>query len=324
MLAAIALVGVACSSDRSSGTSSTTTVPRPAPAEVAAALCGSLPEVIDPVPVIQSTTLTELSGLVASRQTDDLWWAHNDSGHQARLHAVGPNGENEGSVVVNGAASVDWEDLSVGPGPQGDVLYIADTGNNIGEREIVTIDVVPEPESDPAGVLLPAVAVERTIELEWPDGPRDAETLLIDPRTSQLVILTKTFGGASEVYAADGLARGRTELRKAGVVDLRDQASAPADDAPPNALLGLGAATSGDVTIAGDAAIVRTYGTALVWPRQEDQTLAEAIVDNEPCEAATTPERQGEAIALDPDGLGYRTIGEGNQPPVHRFLLLAE
>ena len=30
---------------------------------------------------------------------------------------------------------------------------------------------------------------------------------------------------------------------------------------------------------AGDAAIIRTYGTALVWPREGGQSLAGAIVD---------------------------------------------
>jgi hypothetical protein len=84
-------------------------------------------------------------------------------------------------------------------------------------------------------------------------------------------------------------------------------------------VLGLGAATAGDITADGDAVLVRTYGTVLVWPREDGQSVAEAIVQNEPCEARSVPEAQGEALAVDPDGGGYRTTSEGLNPPINRF-----
>jgi hypothetical protein len=321
MLVAATLFLVSCAGDgtrgSTSGSSTATTEPPPTAAEVAFGLCEATAVLSDPVPAVQSTALTELSGLVASRRAAGVWWAHNDSGHEGRLHVVGPNGEDGGSVAVKGAASVDWEDLAVGPGPDGDLLYIADIGNNIGDRDTVPIEVVAEP--DTAGGLPPSIRVERSIELTWPDGARDAEVLLVDPQSSQLVIVTKSFAGPSEVYTADGTGSGPTEMTKVGTVDLRAAAAVPSDDAPVDAILGLGASTGGDVTAAGDVALIRTYGTALVWPREDGQSLAEAIVENEPCEAPTAAEPQGEAIAVDPDGRGYRTISEGGHPPINRF-----
>lgn len=307
----IALLAVACADDEAAD-------PGPTPTEVASALCAASALPSDPVPTLQSATLTELSGLVAGRRSTGVWWAVNDSGNEGRLHVVGPVGEDGGTVAVEGAANADWEDVAAGPGPEGDLLYIADIGNNIGDRVTVPIEVVAEP--DATAALPPSIPVERSIELTWPDGARDAETLLVDPRTSELVILTKNYAGPSEVYAADGTGVGPTPMAKVGTVDLRAAAAVPADDVPINVVLGLGAPTGGDVTEAGDVALVRTYGTALAWPREEDQSLAEAIVENEPCEAPTAFEPQGEAIAVDADGAGYRTIGEGGQAPVNRFV----
>jgi hypothetical protein len=312
----LAVLVAACTGD-DGGPAGATTEPGPQPAEVAASLCEAT-AVTDGPAAVQSEDVTELSGLVAGRRADDRWWAHNDSGNEARLYAIGPAGEDLGSVAVEGAANVDWEDLAAGPGPDGGLLYVADIGDNTGDRDSVLVEVIAEP--DPTGGLPPAVAVERTIELTWPDGARDAEVLLVDAHTSELVIVTRSFAGASEVYVADGLAGAPVELERVGAVDLREAAAVPSLDAPLVARLGLGAATGGDTTEAGDAVILRTYGTVLVWPRRRGQTVAEAIVENDPCEAPSAFEPQGEAIAADPDGAGYRTISEGTRPPVNRFV----
>lgn len=289
----------------------------PGPDELVDALCRATPGPGD-APTVESTELVEASGLVASRSADSLWWAHNDSGAPARLHALGPDGQDLGAVPVRGAANVDWEDIATGPGPDGDLLYVADIGDNAGDRPSVTVEVLPEPPAPGPGRVGPPITVERTVELTWPDGPRDAEVLLVDPRTGDLVMIDKRFGGSSGVYEADGSGAGPTPLVEVGSVDLG--AAADPGEGPSSSLLeDLGAATAGDVSAAGDVIAVRTYLGVLIWPRDEGQSLAEAIVDNRPCAAPATLERQGEAIALDPDGSGYRTVSEGTNPPVNRF-----
>ena len=111
---------------------------------------------------IKFSTLNELSGLVKSRRFDDVYWAHNDSGDQARLFAIDhlgkiifPSflaGEFHGEVSARGktpwpglpilvAANVDWEDIAI----DAEHLYIADMGNNGNARRDLGVYVIPEP-----------------------------------------------------------------------------------------------------------------------------------------------------------------------------------
>ncbi len=60
----------------------------------------------------------------------------------------------------------------------------------------------PEPERAPSGRGGRLTDVD-PLELAYPDGPRDAEALLVDPRTGDLIVITKDVLGASEVYVAD-------------------------------------------------------------------------------------------------------------------------
>ena len=48
--------------------------------------------------------------------------------------------------------------------------------------------------------------------------------------------------------------------------------------------------------------------------------IADALA-GEPCEAASAPERQGEAIALHPDGRGYTTLSERESATRNDFRL---
>ena len=53
----------------------------------------------------------------------------------------------------------------------------------------------------------------------------------------------------------------------------------------------------------------------------EDDQAAAAALAEEPCEAASAPERQGEAIALHPDGRGYTTLSERESATRNDFRL---
>src|SRR5690606_13477504 len=53
----------------------------------------------------------ETSGLAGSARSADLFWTHNDAGNAAELFAVNAAGQLVQRVVVEGADSVDWEDI---------------------------------------------------------------------------------------------------------------------------------------------------------------------------------------------------------------------
>ena len=155
---------------------------------------------------IANPALTELSGLVRSRADRDVLWAHNDSGDSARLFAVGLDGADRGTVTVTGAVAVDWEDIALGPGPDGrDVLFVGDIGDNEAVRTEITVYRVLAPAVPGPGATT-AAAGDR-ITLRYADGPHDAEALLVDARNGDLVIITKVTNGRATVYRAAGAAR---------------------------------------------------------------------------------------------------------------------
>jgi hypothetical protein len=77
--------------------------------------------------------LKETSGMI---MVDGRLYTHNDSGNQPYLYEINStNGEIIRNIHVDGAVNRDWEDLA-----QDDTyVYIADTGNNLGNRRDIKI-----------------------------------------------------------------------------------------------------------------------------------------------------------------------------------------
>lgn len=100
-----------------------------------------------------SDEIVESSGLVKSRQFEDVFWTHNDHGDRARIFATTANGELIREVEILGAKNVDWEDIAADDAGH---LYIGDFGDNRKKHKQLVIYVVKEPnpfESDSAPVL---------------------------------------------------------------------------------------------------------------------------------------------------------------------------
>ena len=160
----------------------------------------------------------ETSGIAASRRANGVWWLHNDSGDSARVFAVGNDGRDLGEYALTGAAAVDWEDIAVGPGPAAGVsyVYLADIGDNARSRTAVQVYRVPEPLVDTFGTPGPPLALGgvENLTFTYPDGPHDAEALLVDPSTGQLFVITKDLnGGVARVFRAPaGLGAGSTTV----------------------------------------------------------------------------------------------------------------
>ena len=80
---------------------------------------------------IDDPGLTELSGLAASRRHPGLFYAHNDSGDVARVYVLDASGSVVGRIALTGAAHVDYEDIAVGPSPDGEPwVHVGDVGDN--------------------------------------------------------------------------------------------------------------------------------------------------------------------------------------------------
>ena len=298
-------------------------------AQVGGIVCGPL-DVSSPGRLARPE-VTEASGLAASRNLRDVFWTHNDSGGTAGVYAFDRDGRDLGFfALVDGgrpADLVDPEDLAIADG----TLYLADIGDNGRNRNSVAVYLFDEP----TGVGRDGtVEVAEVIEVTYPDGSSDAEALLVDPITGQLVILSKDSqekSGPTRIYTVDPAADSAVdvgagepiEATLAGSVDVAALTrSSTAGDFNPAALLFPGAVTGADVSPEGDVIALRTYGSVWLFRREPGRTLAEAL-QGRACEGGAAGEGQGEAVAIltstgaDPRALEYVTVGEGQSPPVN-------
>ncbi len=246
---------------------------------------------------VASSELVEASGLAASRTTPGVLWSHNDSRGTASLYAFDALGQDLGGYGVPGAFALDWEDMSPGPGPDGTdaYLYVGDIGDNFNIRGgLVTVYRVPD--SDPE--LLEGEFPEATaLTYRYPDGSHNAEALFIDPVEAALYLITKSDEAA---FVFKGSLEPSTEA-----IDLAHIST-----------LFLGAEVSAaDMSADGSTLAVRGYRTVWMWHRNPGATVEDMLAD-EPCQAPSPEERQGEAIALDQD-FAYWTISEGSNPDIH-------
>ena len=131
--------------------------------------------------------IVESSGLALSRRHPGVVWTHNDSGDQARLFAVGSDGRTRAVLTLAGVEARDWEAVAAGRDDRGrPALFAGDIGDNNGVWPEVAVYRVTEP-----AVLRDATVPAVRYRLRYADGPRDAEALLIDPRSNRLYVATK-------------------------------------------------------------------------------------------------------------------------------------
>lgn len=234
--------------------------------------------------------ILESSGLVASVHRPGVRFTHNDSGDTARLFVLGADGADLGVVGLDDAAHVDWEDLALGPCDEARAcLYVGDVGDNAARRETVEVYRVPEPE---AGAASAGAAARWT--LTYPDGPRDVEAVLVDPRTSDLFLVEKTDAVAARLAVLRGAGTatgGVSGLEPLGAVEVE------------------GFVTGGDFDPTGAQVVLRTYG-GQAWRGVARRDATGAVTGFERLDAPEV-DPLGEAIAWRADGLALLTTREG-------------
>ncbi len=206
----------------------------------------------------------ESSGLV---DRGEVVYTINDSGDDAVVYGVDPS---SGRTVSRTTYADSVEDVeAIAPGAGG-TLWVGDTGDNRHRRDDIAVYRVRPAEGDQTG--------ER-YDLAYPDGPHDAETLLVEPRTQRLFVVSKSvFGGT--VYAAPS--------------------SLTPHDTPggePNRLRAYarvrGLVTDGAFLPDGRHVVLRTYGEAMVYTFPAFGLVGTVRLPAQP---------QGEGISVGADG----------------------
>ncbi|MEU8177294.1 hypothetical protein AB0C14_30860 [Microbispora hainanensis] len=240
---------------------------------------------------IRDERIGESSGLAVSPTHKGIVYTHNDSGNGPQVYAIGPDGRTRATFTIGNAEARDWEgiaastDRTTGRG----VLWIADIGDNLdGAWQDVSVYKVAEPTT-----MKDATLRATRYRFRYADGPRNAEGVMVDPRTGRLYIVSKEFSGS--VYAAPA------KLRTDKVNVLRRVGSAP--------LMATDAAYAPD----GSSFVIRTYFSASVY-RSPGKLIAHVTMP---------PLRQAESIAYTRDGTALLTGSEGKDSPVYRVPLPA-
>jgi hypothetical protein len=166
---------------------------------------------------IRDPRITESSGLAASVRHPGVLYTHNDSGDAPRVFAIGPDGRVLATLTLHGAGARDWEAMAVGRDAAGrPALFLGDIGDNLhGKWPSVSVYRVTEP-----AVLRDATLTATRYRFRYADGARDAEALLVHPRTNRLYV-------ASKEAAGGGLYQAPAALRSDRVNVLRRVASVP-------------------------------------------------------------------------------------------------
>ncbi len=256
---------------------------------------------------VPASPMNEVSGIVASRSNPGVLWAHNDSGDTNKVYAINEQAQLLGEFVLSGASATDYEDIAVGPGNN---LFVADIGDNGESRGNIKVYRVPEPTvAANGGDQSQALSNVDTLTLTYPDGPHNAETLLIDPASGDLYIVTKSSSENNSIYWAAAPAAGDQTI----VLEHKGDMNWPT-------------AVGGDVSSDGREILIKSRTTVYLYdrdPATEDiweALLSAANVTNPPY----TEEFQGEAIAFDSSAEHYYTLSEAPNSSSDQPLLLYE
>jgi hypothetical protein len=249
----------------------------------------------DPTPVpkklftIDDSRVKESSGLAKSQKYDGIWWTLNDSGDSGRVFGVDTTGKVK-AVLKFSAKVRDTEAIGV---DRDGTIYIADIGDNNASRDMIEVYTIPEPSdlSDSEGIKY------HRYDFKYPDGPHNAETLLIEPETKRLYFVTKTTKSKGGIYAAPETAsrQGTNKLTKIG-------------DAP----IGI---TDGTFMPDGKTVVLRTY--------LDVQTVTWGDTPAVVAKAATQI-GQGESVAVGPAGNDLLVGTEGKNSAVYQMAVPAK
>ncbi|MEW2378735.1 hypothetical protein AB0883_21905 [Micromonospora sp. NPDC047812] len=259
-----------------------------------------------PVCEVRGGRLSEISGMVA---TDDGFVMVNDGADDEARRRIFFLDDRCSVVrtVSYPSRPRDTEDLAVGADG---TVWVADIGDNDRSRQTIAVWKLPPGADRPV-----------LYRMAYPDGPHDAEALLVtgDDRP---VVVTKY---SANLYAPSGALRAGTTAPLVKVGQVRLPASATSN---PFGALGRTAVTGAATAPDGRRIVLRTYADAYEFD-VTDGDVVTALTGGTPRIIALPDEPQGESVTYSRDGRSLLTVSEtadqppGTMPAVRRYPLPA-
>ena len=267
--------------------------------------------------LIVDQQLNEISGMVASKQHENVYWVLNDGGNSANLYAIDEYGARVATLTVDGVPNTDWEDLSLYAKNGKSYLVVADTGDNGGLRKTLQLHFFAEP----ATLANERVKPTRSIAFKYPDGPHDAEALAIDSATDTAIIVTKK--RKPPLVFSVPLNAPHDKLvtaKKLGEalhipVATKDELAARPKLAPYDHQV-----TAASIAPDRKSIAVMTYRYLLIYPRSSKQSWGDAL-EGTPRIRTLPIIPQAEAMTHTTDGQSVMATGEFSVAPLFRIPL---
>ncbi len=251
------------------------------------------------IAILEDKRLSESSGLALGIRDPSIFWTVNDSGGDPCVFAIDRSGKTRAKVRVRDAANFDWEDIASGKDEQGTpTLFIGDIGDNLFIRASIQIYQIPEPEINAPGqpVAETETAAPQIWRANYPDGRRNAESLLVHPLTGRLYILTKSEDGRCALYVFPQKLQPKVSMVMEKVADLAFPTLIRAGKRPHDNCMTTGACFAPD----GSSMVVSTYSSLYEWLLPKDKPLAEAL-QQAPLRIEPELLRQVEGVCYDRD-----------------------
>src|SRR5690625_1285650 len=208
---------------------------------------------------LKNKDLKEISGIVRSSEKD-LFWAEEDSFNKNAIYLLNNRGQLLGTKYVKGVFNRDWEDIAGGPGPEEGqyYIYLGEIGDNLKIFPSIAVYRFKEPTTDPAYWKDSVIAGFDAIKLIYPDGPHNAEALMVDPITKDIYIITKgdTAGLYLAPYPQD--VHNATSLKKLGTMPVSK-------------------VTAADISADGSQILIKNYDNVFYWKRKNKEPIAQCL-----------------------------------------------
>jgi len=176
---------------------------------------------------------------------------------------------------------------------------VAEIGDNLARYKEIRVFRFAEPE----GIQTEIELEPEVLVLSYPDGPKDAETLMVDPLSGDIFILSKR-DSLNILYKTSQKAfkKGKATLERVMVLPFT-------------------MAVAGDISMDGSQILIKNYKQVFYWIRMPNETVDQAL-SRQPEVLPYKPEPQGEAIAFHPNGNSYFTVSEKSfltAPMLYRY-----
>jgi len=303
--------------------------------EGAAVSCPKMDPTLTTDRILWGSGLREVSGIQASLDHPGVLWIIEDSGNGPYLHAYSVLGDRLATYTLTGSGlkNVDWEAIGLGRRSGTDVLIIGDIGDNPenrngSARQTPALYELPEPSisasQSPAVVATIGGVVKFPFRYFADDGrttlgPRDAESLFVDPRSHNVIILWKHLTKVDEVSKVSRVFQLAAQDLVTGTLN---RAVHIADVVGAGDGVGMGPVAA-DIATDGEWIVVKNYSEGFLWRRARGQSIGEALRETPvaPC-AVVVDAAESLTFAYNDKGvwIGFLSLREDpmGSPPLHQ------